>query len=135
MRIEETRAGDVTVLAIAGELDARTLPDAQARLSALLAELRVRLVFDLSGMEIVTSSAVGFLVDAAKRTRALGGDAVLCRPTALLTRTLDALKFGKFLRVYPSDDLAVAGFREIRAADAAGPPPRRGWWPFGRRGP
>ena len=40
--------------------------------------------FDLSGMEIVTSTGVSFLIDAAKRTRGLGGDVVLSNPTRLL---------------------------------------------------
>jgi len=130
MRVDEEQAGDVSILTIVGDLDARTLPDANEKLDSLLKVLRIRLVFDLSGMEIVTSTGVSFLIDAAKRTRALGGDAVLSNPTRLLQRTLQSLKIGDFFEVFPSRQEAVSYFRDRELEDTQvpePPPPRRGW--------
>ena len=130
MRIDEEQAGDVSILTVVGELDARTLPDAHEKLASLLKVLRTRLVFDLSGMEIVTSTGVSFLIDAAKRTRELGGDAVLSNPTRLLQGTLKSLKIGDYFRVFPTRKEAVWYFRDRELEDTHIPDataPRRGW--------
>jgi len=110
--IHEQQVGDITVLTVRGELDARTLPDATGKLDELFRALRVRLVFNLKATEIVTSTGVGFLVDAAKRTRKFGGDAVLSEPPRLLQRTLTSLKIGDYFKTFPNDADAVAWFRD-----------------------
>ena len=94
MRIEEESFGDVTVLTVAGDFDARTSPRAHEKIDGLLEHFNVRLVFNLSGVEIVTSTAISFLIDAAKRTRKLGCDAVLSQPTRLLQTSLRSLEIG-----------------------------------------
>ena len=131
MRIDEEQAGDISILTVVGELDASTLPDAHEKLASLLKVLRVRIVFDLSGMEIVTSTGVSFLIDAAKRTRELGGDVVLSNPSRLLQRTLKSLKFDEFFRVFPTRKEAVWYFRDRELEDTQvrddAPAPRRGW--------
>ncbi|MHC5051820.1 MAG: STAS domain-containing protein [Planctomycetota bacterium] len=139
MRIDEEQTGDISVLTIVGELDARTLPDAHEKLAELLKVLRVRLVFDLSGMEIVTSTGITFLIDAAKRTRELGGDAVLSNPTRLLQGTLKSLKIADYFKIFPNNKEAVWYFRdrELEDTQVPDPPaPRPGWWSrlFGRKG-
>jgi anti-sigma B factor antagonist len=131
VRIDEEQAGEISILTVVGELDARTLPDAHEKLASLLKVLRTRLVFDLSGMEIVTSTGVSFLIDAAKRTRELGGDAVISNPTRLLQRTLESLKFDEFFKVFPTRKEAVWYFRDLELEDTQvpddAPAPRRGW--------
>ncbi|MHC4579645.1 MAG: STAS domain-containing protein [Planctomycetota bacterium] len=130
MRIEEEREGDITILTIGGDLDARTLPDAIEKLDALIKDLRICLVFNLSGMDVVTSTAISFLIDAAKRTRNLGGDAVLSNPTRLLQGTLKSLKIGDYFKVFPTDKEAVWHFRdrELDETQVPGAPSRRKSW-------
>ena len=133
MRVDEEQAGDVSILTIVGDLDARTLPDANEKLDSLLEVLRIRLVLDLSGMEVVTSTGVSFLIDAAKRTRELGGDVVLSNPPRLLKGTLKSLKIDDYFEVFPTHEEAVRYFRDrelddTRVSDPPDPPaPRRGW--------
>jgi anti-anti-sigma factor len=135
MEIREERHDDVTVLTLLGELDARTLPTANEKLNSLFDSLRVRLVVNLGASEMVTSTGIGFLVDAAKRTRKFGGDTVLSNPPRLLQRSLESLKIGDYFRTFPGDREAVAWFRdreldETQAPAPPQPPERRGW--FGR---
>ncbi|MHC4135398.1 MAG: STAS domain-containing protein [Planctomycetota bacterium] len=128
--MDEEQVGDISILTVVGELDARTLPDAHEKLASLLKVLRVHLVFDLSGMEIVTSTGVSFLIDAAKRTRELGGDAVLSHPTRLLQGTLKSLKIADYFKVFPTSKEAVWYFRDRELDDTQvpeAPAPRRGW--------
>ncbi len=131
MRIDEEQVGDVSIVTVSGDLDARTLPDANEKLDSLLKVLRVRLVFDLSGMEIVTSTGVSFLIDAARRTRELGGDVVLSNPTRLLQGTLKSLKIADYFKVFPNSKEAVWYFRDRELDDTRvpeAPAPRRGWF-------
>lgn len=140
MEIREEQDGDVTVLTVRGELDARTMPTAMAKRDALFESLRVKLVVNLETTEIVTSSGVGFLIETAKRTRKYGGDTVLSDPPPLLLRTLESLKIGDFFQTFPNDREAVAWLRDRELDDTKQPAPppkpeRRGWLArrFGRQ--
>jgi len=140
VNIREERFGDVSVLSVAGEFDARTAPLAHAALDGLLEQLQKRLVFNVSGMEIVTSTAISFLIDAAKRTRKLGGDAVLSEAPRLLMSSLRSLDVGEYFRTFESDQDALAHFRELAGqAEAGAEDEQQGdsgtrppWWKFGR---
>jgi len=125
MRIEEERHGEVSLLRFEGELDGRALPDAARALDAQFAGLRTRLVFDLDGLTLVTSSTISFLIDAAQRARAHGGDAVLSRPTRLLCKSLAVLNLEHYFATYESEEQARAHFDqpEPPAPDPVEPPP------------
>ena len=126
------------MLAISGEFDARTAPEAHAKLDGILEHLRKQIVINVSGMEIVTSTAISFLIDAAKRTRKLGGDAVLSQPPRLLLSSLKSLGAGEHFATFDSDDAALEHFRHVakraesqQEADTADEG-QRPWWRFGR---
>jgi anti-anti-sigma factor len=127
MRIEEERRGEVSLLRIEGELDGRTLPDAARALDAELAGLRTRLVFDLAGLTLVTSSTISYLIDAAQRTRAHGGDAVLSRPTKLLKKSLAVLNLDSYFAIYEDDEAACAHFERVEKAPEPPAPPPADW--------
>ena len=99
MRIEELRFDKVSVIKIIGELDAKTLPDAGATVDELFKGLRTRIVFNVADVPMVTSSAISFFIDAAKRAREFDGDAVLSAPTDLLKKSLRVLDLHKFFLV------------------------------------
>ena len=77
MRIEELRYDRVSVIKIIGELDAGNLPDAGEVVDGNFKGLRSRLVFNVEDIPIVTSTAISFFIDTAKRAREFDGDAVL----------------------------------------------------------
>ncbi|NHC16200.1 STAS domain-containing protein [Motilibacter sp. E257] len=62
-----------TVVRIAGEIDAHTAPQLRTRLIEIVAEGRARLVLDLTGVTFFDSTALGVLVGAQRRVRALDG--------------------------------------------------------------
>ena len=131
MRLDERIEGNVTILTVRGEFDARTLPVATERLDSLLSELRSRVVFNLARLEIVTSTAIGFLVDATKRTRNLGGDLVISEPTRLFRSAADTLRMGSVLNTAESDEQALEHFRKLDEEPETPPdepPAKRGWF-------
>jgi anti-sigma B factor antagonist len=66
--------GDVTVLRIAGSLDALSTPDLRTVIESLVAEKRPTIRVDLSDLRLIDSSGVGAIVALYKRMRAQGGD-------------------------------------------------------------
>jgi len=131
MRIDQQKAGDVTILTISGDFDAHTAPQANECLDELIKGLHSKLVFNLGGVDIVTSTAIGFLVDAAKRTRRLGGDVVLIEPQPLFRKTLDMLKIGDYFQAFASHAEAATYFRDRTMEDTVNPtkePKQKGWF-------
>jgi len=129
MRIDEQHFDEISVLSIAGELDARTLPDAAGAVDGLFKSLRTRIVFNLSGVPIVTSSTIAFLIDTAKRARHHNGDAVISEPSDLLRKSLKVLKLDEFFRIFETDDQAIAHFQDLALDDTVEslPPPPDDW--------
>lgn len=110
MRIEEQGHGNVTVLAFAGEFDARHLPLANEKVDGLIEKLRTRIVFNLRGLDFVTSTAVGFCIHSAKRLRNLGGDVLVSQPTRLFLKTIDAMDMQEHFRIFETDEAALEHF-------------------------
>jgi anti-sigma B factor antagonist len=71
--------GDVRVLRVAGEVDFDVAPQFKRRISSLIEAGDRQLVIDLSAVDFIDSTAIGVLVGAIKRLRAVGGSlAVVC---------------------------------------------------------
>ena len=64
---------EVTVVALAGELDAASSPLVSESLEKLLATGRQRFVIDLAGVSVLDSSGLSTLVRFFKRVRSGGG--------------------------------------------------------------
>ena len=62
-----------TVVRVAGEIDAHTAPALRTQLIEILADGRTRLVLDLTAVTFLDSTALGVLVGAQRRVRALDG--------------------------------------------------------------
>jgi anti-sigma B factor antagonist len=130
MEIGERRIEDVTVLTIAGEFDAHSAPDAHEKLDSLIKELRVRLVYNVAEIPIVTSTAIGYFINAAKRVRRLGGDVVLTGTSKLLLQTMEALRIEEVLKTFPTDEDAIAHFQglgPVNLDDTVKVPKKRLW--------
>ena len=131
MRIEELRYDRVSVIKIIGELDAGNLPDAGEVVDGNFKGLRSRLVFNVEDIPIVTSTAISFFIDTAKRAREFDGDAVLSAPTDLLRKSLQILDLHKFFLIFDDDDAAIAHFAEADLDDTVVPgnatPPAPDW--------
>ena len=69
--------GDSTVVEVGGEIDVYTAPQLRERVVQLVAEGKVDLVLDLSGVEFLDSTGLGVLVGALNRVRAQDGSLAL----------------------------------------------------------
>ena len=107
MRIDEEREGDVVVLCPVGDMDVTTLPDFEARLGALTEEGVRAVLWDLRGVGILPSTALGFLLNARRRLGEVGGHMALAAPNRLVASTLGTMGVIDVFPVFESRDDAL----------------------------
>ena len=120
MQISIAHERDVTVVAVAGSLDALT---ADALTDALQAEVRAgrtRLVASLADLEYTSSAGLRVLLATLKDARRLGGDLRVAAMRDRVRRVLDLSGFTSILKCYPDVASAVASFPAADAPAAAG---------------
>lgn len=105
----EERSG-VQVVKLSQDLDSYGAADLEKELKKLLSSKSYKIVVDLSGVDYVSSTAVGVLVGVAKQARGKGGDLKLCGLSDKLKKTFDLLGASKVLEIYDTEDAAVGGF-------------------------
>ena len=72
--VTSRRAGDRTVVHVAGEIDVYTAPALREELAAQQEAGPIHLVVDLTDVPFMDSTGLGVLVGALKRARTTGGD-------------------------------------------------------------
>ena len=88
------------VLALTGDLDVATLPRFNDYLVKLLTGSTGKIgVVDIDGLGFMDDAALGLLLGAAGRARAVGGDLVVVVSEDRLRRRLAATGFDKAVRV------------------------------------
>jgi anti-sigma B factor antagonist len=70
---ETTTRGDVTLLSVRGNLDAKTSADLKPEVVKIGDSGTKKVVVDLQGLTLIDSSGVGVLISLFKRLRAAGG--------------------------------------------------------------
>jgi anti-anti-sigma factor len=111
LQIEERRIGDVTVLALSGEMlvDDGDLALRQ-RIHELLDQGQLKILVDLAGVTHLDSANVGMLVAKQKTVRERGGDVKLMHLTDRSQRLLALMKLVSVFEMFENEDEAVRSF-------------------------
>lgn len=104
--------GDVGVIRIGPELDARNAPQTTDALREIVEKGTVKLVADLSGLEFIDSSGLGSLVSIIKMVRKVQGDLRLCGLTPGVRSIFQLTRLFKVFTAYDSVDEAVTSFSD-----------------------
>jgi len=120
MNLAPRSIADVLVLAPAGRLDHESV-DAfrtglQPQLDAAL-EAGRRVLFDLSGLDYVSSAGLRCFMLAAKQANAKNGKIAVASPRPVVAEIFEISRFNMVLRVFPSMRDAL-GFLSADAAAA-----------------
>ncbi|MHC4138179.1 MAG: STAS domain-containing protein [Planctomycetota bacterium] len=133
MRIEPRAAGNVTILACAGAIDADSVRVLGEKTDAVVETGCRRLVLSLGEVEFYDSTLVARLATASQRLEDVKGEMVISASLATL-QLLRTLGIAKKLKVFTNDRAALSYFDE--AGDGLGArlePPRPsgspGAWP------
>jgi anti-sigma B factor antagonist len=65
---------EIEILTLKGNLDALTAPELRPTIDELVANRRIKVIFDLKDLTLIDSSGVGAIVSLFKRVRMLSGD-------------------------------------------------------------
>ncbi|CAG7571681.1 anti-sigma B factor antagonist [Barrientosiimonas humi] len=106
--VSTREVGDVTVVAIAGEVDVFSAPALRDEMNRVIAEGRTRLVADLTDVPFLDSTGLGVLVGRLKAVRQQQGELRLVIASDRLLRNFSITGLDKVFRIYPTADKALA---------------------------
>ena len=110
MEINTSTQDDVTVVSVAGSIDALT---AETLTNALLEQVQAgvtRLVTDLSGVEYTSSAGLRSILGAQKEIRNNGGDLRLAGVQPNVLKVLKLSGFTSIFKTFDDTNAAVASF-------------------------
>lgn len=110
MEITTRAIEDVTIVAVAGNLDSITSPEAQQAIDAILANGVRKLAVDFSRLDYISSAGLRVLLGAAKKVGAAGGALRLFGLNETVREVFDVSGFSTILAVFPGEAEARRGF-------------------------
>ena len=110
MDITSTQQDAVTVVAIAGSMDALTAPNLTDSLTKQIATGQVKLVVDMAKLDYTSSAGLRALLAAVKDARQHDGDVRLAAVLPNVYKVLEMSGFTSILKVFPSVDEAVKSY-------------------------
>jgi len=110
MHISIAQEQDVTVVSVAGSLDALTADQLDDALQGEVRAGRARLVAALAELDYTSSAGLRVLLSAVKAARQRGGDLRLAGAQERVERVLSLSGFTGILRCYPDVPAAVASW-------------------------
>ncbi len=110
MDISVQKSDHISIVSIAGSIDALTADQIADCIDKRISSGEKHLVFDLSGVEFMSSAGLRAILGALKETRQQGGDLYLAGAQGGVARVLKMSGFSKILKAYDSVDNAVAQF-------------------------
>lgn len=110
MEVDVEQRERLTILQIAGSLDALTSQTLTSKLSELVSGGRVNLVADLSKLEYTSSAGLRALLGGLKDSRSKGGDLRLASVKDGVRKVMELSGFTSILKFFPTVDEALKSF-------------------------
>lgn len=111
MDMTEVRQDGFVTLALSGELDARTAPDLENKVNALVGANEARLLFDCSQLEYISSAGLRSFLIAAKKVKRANGKLGVVGIQDLVLDVFKMAGFADMFSFYPSQAEAVQGLQ------------------------
>ncbi len=111
MDISTHTRNDATVVAVAGNLDSNTSPQAQQALDGVLADGGKKIVMDFTALDYISSAGLRVLLGTAKRLSGAGGALHLFGLNDTVREVFDISGFSAILLVFATEADALKGFR------------------------
>ena len=110
MEIQNRTENDVLIIAIDGRLDAANAAVAEGEINKALEGDQNRLLFDLSGLEYLSSGGLRVILGAAKEIRRREGKVALA---ALKEYVYEIFEVSGFTAMIPIKDTVEEGLQEV----------------------
>jgi anti-anti-sigma factor len=110
MEIEHRLENEILVFAIKGRLDAATAPIAEKTIKETIADNTNRLLFDLGGLEYLSSGGLRVILGAAKQIRRREGKVALAD---LNQYVYEIFEVSGFTSMIPIKDTVEEGLKDL----------------------
>jgi anti-anti-sigma factor len=118
MEINTRRAGNATIVSLAGELDAYWAGETERELLGLVDKGRHELVLDLSELSYLSSGGLRALLRTHRRLTELGGKLGLAAPQAYVRDVLSVSGLAQMLSVYDTLQAALDALHVVETGGA-----------------
>jgi anti-sigma B factor antagonist len=115
--IDESQAGDVTLLKLSGQLTmGLESGELKQRMQKLATEAKINVIMNIGELNFIDSYGLGELVACLTTLKKSGGSLILSQPTEFVRDILRTTRLNTLLVSYESDEEALASIlREDRA--------------------
>lgn len=110
MEITTRAANDVSVVALRGNLDSNTAPQAQQALDAIVANGGKKVAVDFTALDYISSAGLRVLLGTAKKLSGSGGKLRIFGLNETVKEVFDISGFSTILAVSPDEGAALRGF-------------------------
>ena len=110
MDIKDKQVDGVTIITLAGSIDAMTAPKITEFIQGHIAKGNTKLVADLSSVDYTSSAGLRVLLGAIKETRAQSGDLRLTGVQHDVLKVLNLSGFTNILKMFDNLDAAIASY-------------------------
>lgn len=107
MNITESIEGDIVLLSLNGRLDVNTSASLEAAFSKLVEQGKGKFVFDLQGLDYVSSAGLRSLLSAAKMIKVIQGKLALVRMNENVKEVFDMSGFSAIFSIYDKEADAI----------------------------
>jgi len=107
---------DTAIVEMSGDLDMYTLPDAKNRIGELIDSGKRFLVMDLTGIQYVDSSGLGFFIGTLKKLRDKSGDMKLINLNNYIHGIFKLIHLHYIIEVCEGREEALAKFKDSAKA-------------------
>lgn len=107
MNITEQMQGEIVLLSLNGRLDANTSTNLEAAFAKLVEQGKGKFVFDLQGLEYVSSAGLRSLLSATKMIKVIQGKLALARMNEHVKDVFDMSGFSSIFSIYETETDAI----------------------------
>jgi anti-sigma B factor antagonist len=107
MTITELVQGDVVLVSLQGRLDGNTSASLESAFAKLVEQGNGKFVFNLQGLDYVSSAGLRSLLSAAKMVKVIQGKLALARMNEQVKEVFDMSGFSSIFKLYDTEDEAV----------------------------
>ena len=101
MEIAESKDGQITILAVTGEVDLNQSPNLRVALRAKAQAKTPRLLLDFTSVAYIDSSGLATLIEYYQSARAYSGHFAICSLTPRVRSSFDLVRLSEVFSIFP----------------------------------
>ncbi|MHB2150774.1 STAS domain-containing protein [Calditrichota bacterium LG25] len=109
-QVTRTDKNDISVLYVAGFLDAHTVPQFESALNQLIEEKRYKIVVNFKDLDYISSAGLGVFMGFIEEVRSNQGDIKLCNLSERVYKVFDLLGFPALFEIFDDEAQAIKSF-------------------------